>query len=133
MVRRGSPVRIRLRALMAVVYLVVRQGGSEAAHLIPGTLTLGRGYSADLSLADPEVSREHASVRVDGTTVVVEDLESSNGTLVNGIRIESPTRLEHGDVITLGTTEIEIRVETGEEAISSAPATPTEIRPPDER
>jgi pSer/pThr/pTyr-binding forkhead associated (FHA) protein len=113
-----------------MVYLVVRYDESETAHPIPGSLMVGRGYAADLSLTDPEVSREHASVRVDGTTVVVEDLESSNGTLVNGAPIESATRLEHGDVITVGSTEIEVRVETGEEAVST-PATPTEVRPPD--
>jgi pSer/pThr/pTyr-binding forkhead associated (FHA) protein len=114
---------------MAMVYLVVRRDGAEASHPIPGSLTVGRGYAADLSLTDPEVSREHASVRVDGTTVVVEDLESANGTKVNGVPIESATRLEHGDVMTVGTTDIEVRVETGEEALS-APATPTEVRPP---
>jgi len=63
---------------------------------------LGRGATADLSLADPGVSRRHASLdRKDGVWVV-QDLGSANGTTVNGRRIVEQTRLATGDVIGVG-------------------------------
>jgi pSer/pThr/pTyr-binding forkhead associated (FHA) protein len=115
---------------MAAAFLVVLgEKGSGMAHPIAGSMTVGRGAGVDLSLADPEVSRRHASIRVDGTTVVVEDLGSANGTRVNGTPIETATRVEGGGVIELGSTRLEVRVETGEAGIST-PATPTEIHRP---
>jgi len=46
-------------------------------------VAIGR-QDADLVLQDPEVSRRHALLRRSGKTVVVEDLDSTNGTFVNG-------------------------------------------------
>ena len=115
---------------MAEAFLVVlSDAGDEVATQIPGALTVGRGEGADLSLADPEVSRRHASIRVDGTTVVVEDLGSANGTRVNGEPIETATRVESGGLIELGKTRLQVRMETGEAGIST-PVTPTEIHRP---
>jgi pSer/pThr/pTyr-binding forkhead associated (FHA) protein len=115
---------------MAAAFLVVLgEKGSGMAHPIAGSMTVGRGAGVDLSLADPEVSRRHASIRVDGTTVVVEDLGSANGTRVNGTPIETATRVEGGGVIELGSTKLEVRVETGEAGITT-PVTPTEIHRP---
>jgi pSer/pThr/pTyr-binding forkhead associated (FHA) protein len=115
---------------MAAAFLVVLgDSASGISHPIAGSLTIGRGAGVDLSLADPEVSRRHASVRVDGSTVVVEDLGSANGTRVNGEPIETATRVEDGGVIELGKTRLEVKVETGEAAISTED-TPTEIHRP---
>jgi pSer/pThr/pTyr-binding forkhead associated (FHA) protein len=115
---------------MAAAFLVVRgETASGIAHPIAGSLTVGRGAGVDLSLPDPEVSRRHASVRVDGSTVVVEDLGSANGTRVNGTPIETATRVEDGGVIELGKTRLEVKVETGE-APTSTEDTPTEIHRP---
>ncbi len=78
-------------------------------------------------IADEAVSREHAAVRVDGTTVVVEDLESSNGTLVNGTPV-AQARLEDGDVIKLGGTELEVKIADDDDHLT--PSDPTVIHPP---
>jgi pSer/pThr/pTyr-binding forkhead associated (FHA) protein len=110
-------------------YLLVRTGpGTGALHHITGPMTLGRGTTADVMVPDEAVSREHASVRVDGQTVVVEDLDSSNGILVNGKPV-SQARLEHGDVIQLGSSELEVRAED-DSAAASTPTEPTVIEPP---
>ena len=77
-------------------------------------------------LPDEAVSRTHATFRVDGQTLVVEDLGSSNGTRVNSELIDMPCRLAPGDVVTVGSTELEVQV--GEEPQLSTPTTPTVIQ-----
>ena len=58
---------------------------------------------------DPEISRRHARVSrgADGR-LAIEDLGSANGTYVNGERIDAPRTLEHGDLIRVGTTVLEV-------------------------
>ncbi len=72
-------------------------------------LALGRGEAdafekGRLTLMDPRVSTEHAELVRDGDDVLVRDLGSSNGTWVNGVRVEGEQQLESGDVIELGRT-----------------------------
>ena len=113
---------------MATVLLHVIKGpGTGAMHPITGPATIGRGTGADIVIADEAVSRAHASVRVDGQTVVLEDLESSNGTMVNGEPIASACRLAPGDVVTIGGTDLEVRIDTAENPLT--PTTPTVIHP----
>ncbi len=66
------------------------------------TTTLGRTTGNDLLIPDGTVSRFHAQLHFAGGAWYVEDAGSSNGTWVNGVRIEQPTRLEHGDEVRLG-------------------------------
>ncbi|HEU5302667.1 MAG TPA: adenylate/guanylate cyclase domain-containing protein [Acidimicrobiia bacterium] len=61
-----------------------------------------------LLLADPEVSRRHAVVRFEGKELVIEDLGSTNGTTVNGVRIEVPVPLWENDIVRLGGTELRL-------------------------
>ena len=58
---------------------------------------------------DDLVSRVHARVWVDGITVMIEDLDSSGGTLLNGNTVTEPTALESGDEVILGETHLTIR------------------------
>ena len=75
------------------VLLQVRSGpGIGVMHPVLERATIGRGTTAGIVIPDLAVSRVHASVRVDGQTVVVEDLDSSNGTLVNGEPIATARR-----------------------------------------
>jgi pSer/pThr/pTyr-binding forkhead associated (FHA) protein len=113
--------------LVAQAFVIVR-GGPDAGReqLLRDRLVVGRSPSADLVLTDPTVSRRHVEVRIDGTTVVVEDLGSSNGTSVDGKTIETATRLGAGEQIHIGSTDLEVVMETGESQ-ASAPTTPTEI------
>ena len=55
---------------------------------------------------DTAVSKWHARMHCDGTVATIEDLASTNGTFVNGQRIETPTPLRRGDRIGLGTNQI---------------------------
>jgi len=73
----------------------------ERVPVQPGTVVLGRGAEADVRLADPSVSRRHAELRVEGEQVHLVDLGSTNGTTVNGRRVDR-ARLSDGDRVALG-------------------------------
>lgn len=65
--------------------------------------TIGRD-DCDVLLVDPDVSRCHARLRASGSQILIEDLESKNGTFVNGERITAPTELSVGDELRFGNT-----------------------------
>ena len=65
-------------------------------------LTFGRAPDNDISLDDPRVSRYHAVLRREGERLILEDLGSTNGTLVNGKRIYSPHTLQPAETISIG-------------------------------
>lgn len=69
--------------------------------LTSDTLTIGRDSSNQLHLADPSLSRAHAVLTTENDRVTLADLDSANGTFVNGIPIKTRL-LEHGDQITVG-------------------------------
>ena len=68
-------------------------------------VVLGRSRSCDIRLADVNVSRRHAELRQEGATYWIIDLDSMNGTIVNGKPVERE-RLRNGDTVTLGSTDI---------------------------
>lgn len=75
-------------------------------HEVAGSRALlGRSKECDIRISDPNVSRRHAEVRQEGSTYWIVDLDSTNGVLVNGRR-EKRAKLDDGDKITLGSTDI---------------------------
>jgi adenylate cyclase len=65
------------------------------------TLVVGRAPNSDIPIIDPTISRRHAEVECGDATVTIRDLGSSNGTFVNGTRVDvSP--VDAGDVVTFG-------------------------------
>ena len=76
--------------------------------LPPGPVVLGRDGRADLRLRDPRVSRRHVRLEVTGGRVLLTDLSSANGTLVNGARVDVAT-LTDGDMVQVGTTLLMLR------------------------
>lgn len=66
--------------------------------------TIGRNAGNDLVIVDPEVSRRHAHVLRREGQFTVEDLGSTNGTFVNGVRVSTETPLRDGDTIDLADT-----------------------------
>ena len=69
-----------------------------------GGATLGRSRQSDVMVDDPNVSRAHAEIRPRGGSWVVADLGSTNGSRLNGRRLDQPTVLKPGDEIEVGTT-----------------------------
>ena len=83
--------------------VVVRRPGQapEVIQVEDGIL-IGRSPACRIVFDDSTVSKQHARLHVRGGTVVVEDLDSTNGTLVNGKAIEGPMTLRRGDRIGCG-------------------------------
>jgi pSer/pThr/pTyr-binding forkhead associated (FHA) protein len=90
--------------------LVVRSGPlAGRRHPVSTEAVVGRG-DADIVLDDAQVSRRHAAVRWRNGDLEIEDLESKNGTRVNGAVVEGSQRLAHGDVITIGPFALDVEV-----------------------
>jgi pSer/pThr/pTyr-binding forkhead associated (FHA) protein len=66
------------------------------------SVVIGRNSDCDVVLYDAGISRKHARIFRSGDVLAVEDLGSSNGTLVNGARVEGSLELQDGDALTLG-------------------------------
>src|SRR4051812_10356843 len=93
---------------------------------------VGRAESGMGALGgDTEISRRHARFRrAEGGQIVVEDLSSTNGTLVNGQRIGGPRVLAPGDRITVGRTTLEYEGGGGAPAQPAQAAAPAQAAPP---
>ncbi len=85
-------------------------GKDMEAALEPGENLIGRSPDARVRIQSPKISRHHARVVVDGDDVTVEDLDSKNGTFVNGRSVTGPTSLAHGDELRLGQFSPTLRV-----------------------
>ena len=68
-------------------------------------LLLGRDRPAEVIVEDPFASARHARIAPRGPYNFVEDLGSTNGTFLNGVRVDTAERLAPGDRITIGDTE----------------------------
>jgi hypothetical protein len=68
-------------------------------------VVIGRSRDCDIQLADANVSRRHAELRQEGASYWIVDLGSTNGLEVNGKRVKR-AKLQSGDTITLGSTEL---------------------------
>lgn len=71
-------------------------------------LTIGR--TGDLQVPDEAVSHKHCRIVQKGDKIIVIDLQSSNGTFVNGKRVVAPQVLGPSDIIEVGTTKISVEI-----------------------
>ena len=84
--------------------------GKAPIELASGESVIGRSRSAPVQIAESTVSRQHAVLVVEPGVVRLKDLGSSNGTFVNGKRVEGSTGLSDGDKIVVGEAELVIRI-----------------------
>src|SRR5436190_15711951 len=117
------------------MWLTIRSGPDEGATTAVGgaEFVIGREEGCDLVIAnDRRVSRRHAAVRPDsGGQLVLVDLDSANGTFVNGRPIDQPYPLAGGEQVRIGDTELSVDAggtvpDTAER--SSPPAPPADPR-----
>lgn len=89
--------------------LVVKDpsGRERVVPLDRDVITLGRDLSCTIRLDSPYVSRQHARIELHDGNLVLVDLGSRNGSLVNGARVEGSVGLHAGDVVTIADTTIE--------------------------
>lgn len=69
---------------------------------------IGRSATNDVALNDSFLSGEHAMLQWDGQTWLLEDLESTNGTRLNGLEVAQPTPLDYGDMIQIGHVDLKL-------------------------
>ena len=82
--------------------------GNGSRNEVAGRLTIGR-IGCDIVLPDPKVSKSHAVISPTPDGFVISDLQSTNGTFVNGNPLVMPQVLEHLDRIRFGATELVFR------------------------
>jgi pSer/pThr/pTyr-binding forkhead associated (FHA) protein len=80
------------------------------------SLSLGRDDECDVSIKDVNVSRTHATVVLNKSTVMVTDKDSHNGVFVDGVRLEKPTELRVGAKLTVGYQTFVLQVASVESA-----------------
>jgi hypothetical protein len=91
--------------------LVITSGGKAGLEIPLGTepLMIGRASDAGLQIRDDYTSTHHARLLLWGSDWVVQDLDSTNGTFVDGRRIDTPTQVPVGVPVKVGATTFELR------------------------
>jgi pSer/pThr/pTyr-binding forkhead associated (FHA) protein len=91
--------------------LVILSGPRAGERIdISGELVVGR-ENADVVIADDELSRRHLALRPRDGSVEVEDLGSTNGSFLDGTRIDAPMQLDSTTRLRVGDTDIEVEIE----------------------
>lgn len=76
---------------------------------VHGSVSIGRDARCDLCVDDPLVSRRHLEIRANRGDVQIRDMDSTNGTRLNGEELRAPAALKSGDEVTIGNTRLVIR------------------------
>ena len=88
--------------------------------LSPGENVVGRDPSAAVRIDDPTVSRHHARILVDETGARLEDLDSKNGTFLEGKSVRQPVRLKSGAIVKFGSVLVTFRTFSPVDSTESA-------------
>ena len=91
--------------------LVITKGPREGIEidLPPEQLTIGRSSESGLVIRDDYTSTHHARLMLWDENWVIQDLDSTNGTFLDGTRVTLPTAVLPGSAVTIGTTTFELR------------------------
>jgi len=107
---------------MHAVVITDEGGARRTLDFSKPELTVGRVQGNDIVLSKRNVSKQHARLTLNGEHAVVVDLNSTNGTWVNGRKITTPQSLKHGDKIYIADFIITVEPsDDGSERASSAP------------
>src|SRR3954466_1892440 len=111
--------------MSGVTVTLVFEAGPEAGKsfkLSSPTTTIGR-RKGEILIKDAEISGQHSQILVNGAKVSGKDMESTNGTFVNGKKLPSAD-LKDGDRLTLGQSKILVKIESGAAKPAAGPVTP---------
>ncbi len=114
-----------------ILPLLIAEAGPDRGREITvpeGEISLGRSSQNDVCLVDPILSRHHCRISFHGGVLSIEDLDSANGTLVNGDEVKT-AELHDGDTVTIGDTVLRVR-HAPKDVRQSAPV--PEVAPPPE-
>ena len=98
----------RGRAVKAAQLVVVGGSGRGDSVGLRGEVVVGRSPDSTLDIDDDYASGKHARFYRDDQSWIVADMGSTNGTIVNGLRITRPTRVGDGDIVRVGRTSIKV-------------------------
>ena len=109
---RAGVVLVRGQRRDTAIWCVDVEKGSRAMrglHVdVLGPVVVGRSPSSDIVIDEPYVSATHARFTIQGPALVLEDLGSTNGTMVNGHTIDQPVTLRDGDEVQVGDTVMRV-------------------------
>jgi predicted component of type VI protein secretion system len=116
-------------------FTFIEQSPSEGAeHAVQQGTTIGR-EGCDITLGDPDVSRRHAEIQISNGDIAINDLGSTNGTFVNGERIDQPRTLRDGDEVRIGAVVLRLSAPAGATRLAgtidagvATPSQPTTLR-----
>jgi adenylate cyclase len=113
-----------------MLFKLISTEGEQTYELRGGaSLVVGRALNCDIPILDPTISRRHAELQSDALGVEVRDLGSSNGTFLNGIRVET-SRATSGDVVTFGSVAFRLKeVVPSGEVVAPAEDSLSQVRP----
>jgi Protein of unknown function (DUF3662)/FHA domain len=106
--RVAEPLERRARDRHETALLIV---DGKRLMVGPTGATIGRSRQCDVVVNDPNVSRQHAEIRPRGGSWVLTDLGSTNGSSLNGRRIEGSEVIKPGDEVEVGTSKIRFELE----------------------
>jgi predicted component of type VI protein secretion system len=107
-------------------------GGNEpprSVALAEGRSVAGRGEHCEIRIEDEAVSWDHLEIERRGPTLIATDLDSRNGTVLNGEPLDRARRLRDGDVLGIGRFRLEVSFppQVRHEATAPAPGRPVEL------
>jgi hypothetical protein len=108
-----DPVTIsveRRSAADALIDTVRLVGDTGTFKTTLGTCIVGRGSEAAIRINSKEISRRHAQIVVRPTEITVEDLNSANGTKVNGLAVTVPTSVRDGDSVSFAAFKFRVEI-----------------------
>ena len=108
-----------------MILTTIVDGVKETRELEDGSYLVGRGENCRVRLPFPDVSERHALIAVNADGAVIEDLDSANGTFVNGSPVQGPVKLDDSMVVQIGSALM--RVSRGEPSGSQTDET---VAPP---
>jgi hypothetical protein len=104
----------RERAELGRLVVIASPGGEPpvgAVFPLDAIASLGRDVNNTIVVDDPFASGEHAAITFRGRSWYIEDLESTNGTYLNGGEVQGATPMGYGDEVQIG--EVRLRLERG--------------------
>jgi hypothetical protein len=106
-----APVSVARSSSATATRLVIVSGSKQGQELTLGTepLTIGRSSESGLVIRDDYTSTHHARLMLWDENWVIQDLDSTNGTFLNGARVTVPTPVPLNTPVKIGTTSFELR------------------------
>lgn len=105
----GRPIRSRPGRHAGELVVVRSESQSGMVISVTDSIVLGRSAEAEVLLDDPYASMFHMRLTMNGDTLMLADLGTTNGTYVNGRRVTTPLPLNKGDAVQVGKTVMEVR------------------------